>query len=68
MTLTEAPPSANRVNGLEHNLLGVRELQADEVEDLGSIRVGEILDKLAELHLAVCLPGHIYHIDDFVAT
>lgn len=32
------------------------------------MRRGEILDELAELHLAVRLPCHIYHIDDFVAT
>lgn len=32
------------------------------------MRFGEILDKLAELHLAVRLPRHIYHVDDFVAT
>lgn len=49
-------------------LLGVRELQADEVEDLGSMGLGEILDELAELHLAVRLPRHINHVDDFVAT
>ena len=56
------------MNRLEHSLLSVRELQADEVEDFGSMWVGVILDKLAELHLAVRLPCHIYHIDDFVAT
>lgn len=60
--------SVNRAKRLQHNLLSVREFQADEVEDLGSMRLGEILDKLAELHLAVRLPRHIYHIDDFVAT
>lgn len=65
---TEALPLASRANRLEHCLLSVRELQADEVEDLGSMRFGEILDKLAELHLAVRLPCHIYHIDDFVTT
>lgn len=63
---TEALPSANRANRLD--LLSVRELQADEVEDLGSMRLGEILDKLAELHLAVRLPSHIYHVGDFVTT
>lgn len=66
--LQEALPSANSANRLEHSLLCVRELQADEVEDLGSMRSGEILDKLAELHLAVRLPCHIDHINDFVAT
>lgn len=49
-------------------LLGVRELQADEVEHLGSKRRHEILDELAELHLAVRLPCHVDHVDDFVAT
>lgn len=66
--LREAPPLANSANRPEHSLLCVRELQADQVEDLGSMRSGEILDKLAELHLAVRLPGHIDHINDFVAT
>lgn len=47
---------------------GVRELQADEVEDLWSMRSHEVLDELAELHLTVGLPRHIYHVDDFVAT
>lgn len=28
----------------------------------------EILDELAEFHLAVGLPRHINHVDDFVAT
>lgn len=32
------------------------------------MRSREILDKLAESHLAVGLPRHIYHINDFVAT
>lgn len=49
-------------------LLGVGELQADEVEHLGPQRRREILDELAELHLAVCLPRHVDHVDDFVAT
>lgn len=56
------------MNKLQHSLLSVRELQADEVEDFGSMGFGEILDKLAELHLAVRLPRHVYHVDDFVAT
>lgn len=56
------------VTDLQHGLLRVRELQADEVEDFGSMGIGEILDKLAELHLAVRLPCHIYHVDDFVTT
>lgn len=66
--LREALPLANSANRLEHSLLCVRELQADQVEDLGSMWSGEILDKLAELHLAVRLPCHINHINDFVAT
>lgn len=66
--LREAPPLANSANRLEQSLLCVGELQADQVQDLGSMRSGEILDKLAELHLAVRLPGHIDHINDFVAT
>lgn len=32
------------------------------------MRSCEILDELAELHLAVGLPRHINHINDFVAT
>lgn len=52
----------------QRSLLGVRELQADEVEDLWSMRSHEILDKLAEFHLTVRLPRHIDHVDDFVAT
>lgn len=32
------------------------------------MRGGEILDKLAELHLAVRLPRNINHVNDFVAT
>lgn len=59
---------SQHVNRFERILLGVRELQADEVEDFGSTRVGVILDKLAELHLAVRLSCHIYHVDDFFAT
>lgn len=52
----------------KHSLLCVRELQADEVENLGSMRTGKILDEVTELHLAVRLPRHIYHIYNFVAT
>lgn len=48
--------------------LGVRELQADEVEDLWSMRSHEVLDELAEFHLAVRLARHVDHVDDFVAT
>lgn len=55
-------------SGQQRSLLGVGELQADEVEDLWSVRRHEILDKLAELHLAVCLPRHVDHVDDFVAA
>lgn len=66
--LTAALSLANTVNKMQHSLLSVRELQADEVEHLGSIQLGEILDKLAELHLAVRLPCHVYHISDFVTT
>ena len=57
-----------RGNKTQDNLLSVRELQADEVQHLESLGLGEILDELAELHLAVRLPSHIYHIDDFVGT
>lgn len=32
------------------------------------MRSHEILDKLAEFHLAVRLPRHVYHVDDLVAT
>lgn len=32
------------------------------------MRGGEILDELAELHLAVRLPRNIDHVDDFVST
>lgn len=53
---------------MQCSLLSVGELQADEVEHLGSMQLGKILDILAELHLAVCLPCHIYHINDFVTT
>ncbi len=66
--LSEVLPSVKGAKRLEQSLLRVRELQADEVEDLGSMWLGEILNKLAELHLAVRLPCNIYHINDFVAT
>lgn len=57
-----------RRSRLSHSLLRIRELQADEVEDFGSMGVRKILDKLAELHLAVRLPCHVYHINYFVTT
>lgn len=53
---------------LSRCLLGVGELQADEVKHFGPQRCREILDELAELHLAVRLPRHVDHVDDFVAT
>ena len=57
-----------RGNKTQDNLLSVRELQADEVEHLESMGLGEIVDELAELHLAVRLPSHIYHVHDFVGA
>lgn len=58
----------DKLNEFQCVLLCVRELQTDEVEDFGSMGRGEILDKLAEFHLAVSLPCHIYHVDNFVST
>lgn len=54
--------------GPHHSLLGIRELQADHVEHLGSMRLVVILDKLFQLHLAVCLPGHVDDVNDFVTA
>ena len=48
--------------------LGVRELQTDEVQHLWPMGLVIILDELAKFQLAVCLPGHIDDIDDFVTT
>ena len=53
---------------VQRGSLGVGELQADEVEHLRSMRSHEVLDKLAELHLAVRLPRHVDHVNDFAAT
>lgn len=60
--------SVSQQSEVQWSLLSVRELQADEVEDFGSMRSREILDKLPELHLAVRLPCYIDYVNDFVAT
>lgn len=50
------------------DILCIRELQADNIQNFGPFRLIVIFHKLSQLQLAVCLSCDINNIDDFICT
>ena len=48
--------------------LGVGELEADDVEDFGTARVGVVLDVVVEAHADVGLARYIHHVHHALRT